>query len=435
MSTLRFLAVVVIFGAVSLAWVVLGASIGSRTRTLDQRLSQEMDSLLGPGVLAQPAPYLAAGKDIGRDDPSVTAPSSSTVAADVKHHYRYKGLLWYTALSLAFEGRYTVPARPGGAAATAAAESFFIFPLPQGVTAYDKLSVTLDESAWEVSSGAIAAGRCVVPVDRAAEHVVTVSYLTTGRDIWLYAPGGAPQALPRDGEQVISASGPLSELRDFSLTVTTDFRDIDYPKGTRSPSEPARPAAAGMAAVWEYANARTNQAMGVVVPARTNAGPIVARMSLFAPVSLFFFFCVLFTVVVLKKIPLHPMHYLFVAAGFFAFHILMAYLVDVLNIHASFWVSAAVSVLLVVSYMRLVAGMKFATAYVGLAQLIYLIGFSYAFFWVGRTGLTVTVGAVLTLFVLMQATGRVDWPEAFSRRPAPPAPPRPGGANGASGGS
>ena len=61
-----------------------------------------------------------------------------------------------------------------------------------------------------------------------------------------------------------------------------------------------------------------------------------------------FFFTVLFTVVVLKKVPLHPMHYLFISAGFFAFHILMAYLVDMINIHAAFWICAAVSVLLVV---------------------------------------------------------------------------------------
>jgi len=107
------------------------------------------------------------------------------------------------------------------------------------------------------------------------------------------------------------------------------------------------------------------------------------------------------------------------AAGFFAFHILLAYLADVVNIHPAFWISASVSVLLVVTYMRLVAGVKFALAYTGLAQLVYLVGFSYAFFWVGRTGLTITICAVVTLFVLMQATGRVNWHEFF-RRPARP---------------
>ena len=155
------------------------------------------------------------------------------------------------------------------------------------------------------------------------------------------------------------------------------------------------------------------------MPRRANAGPIVARMSLFAPVSLAFFFTVLLAVVVLKRIPLHPMHLLFVAAGFFAFHILLSYLADVMNIHPAFWLSAAVSVLLVTTYLRLVAGVKFAIIYAGAAQLVYLVGFSYAFFWVGRTGLTVTICAVVTLFVLMQATGRLNWHEVFAPRPAP----------------
>ena len=57
---------------------------------------------------------------------------------------------------------------------------------------------------------------------------------------------------------------------------------------------------------------------------------------------------------------------------------------------------------------------------VGLAQTVYLVGFSYAFFWQGMTGLTVTVGAIVTLFILMQATGRVDWFDVFARRNVPP---------------
>jgi hypothetical protein len=70
----------------------------------------------------------------------------------------------------------------------------------------------------------------------------------------------------------------------------------------------------------------------------------------------------------------------------------------------------------VVSYLRLVGGMRFALLEAGLAQLVFLVLFSYAFFFQGFTGLTVTVGAVLTLFVLMQLTGRVDWSEVFARR-------------------
>jgi inner membrane protein involved in colicin E2 resistance len=113
---------------------------------------------------------------------------------------------------------------------------------------------------------------------------------------------------------------------------------------------------------------------------------------------------------------LHPVNYFFLAAAFFAFHLLLAYLVDHLDIHASFLIASATSILLVVSYLRLVCGMRYALVRAGTAQLVFLVLFSYAFFFEGYTGLTVTVGAILTLFVMMQATARVDWGAVFAQR-------------------
>ena len=116
------------------------------------------------------------------------------------------------------------------------------------------------------------------------------------------------------------------------------------------------------------------------------------------------------------------MNYFFLSAAFFAFHLLLAYLVDHVNIHAAFLIASATSIALVVSYLRLVGGARFAFLQAGVAQLVFLVLFSYAFFFEGYTGLTVTVGSVLTLFVLMQATARVDWSDLFARK-APPLPP------------
>jgi inner membrane protein involved in colicin E2 resistance len=89
--------------------------------------------------------------------------------------------------------------------------------------------------------------------------------------------------------------------------------------------------------------------------------------------------------------------------------------VDHVDIHAAFVVASLTSVALVVSYLRIVRGTRFALREAGLAQLVFLVLFSYAFFFEGYTGLTVTIGAVVTLFVLMQATARVDWGAIFTR--------------------
>jgi asparagine N-glycosylation enzyme membrane subunit Stt3 len=45
--------------------------------------------------------------------------------------------------------------------------------------------------------------------------------------------------------------------------------------------------------------------------------------------------------------------------------------------------------------------------------------FSYAFFWKGFTGLSITIISILTLFVVMQVTGRIRWSEKFARKIMP----------------
>jgi hypothetical protein len=429
MTALRVIAIGLVFGAASLGWLVLGATVQNRTDSLDASLAAEMASLWGPKVLVQTSPWLAAKVEAGvckRDESASGALLASTVLADMRHTHRYKGLLWYSTFDVDFTGEYRLAAsevaKDGSRDGTVT--GMFMFPLPRGASTYHALSAEVDGKP--VALGSTASGWLAIPVDRGVEHVVTVHYVTGGQNAWVYSPGDAPAMETQDDKLVVSAVGErLCELKDFTLTARTDFADIDYPRGTLSPTTPAATEGQWTRAVWKAQNLITRQSMGIAMPRRANAGPIVARMSLFAPVSLAFFFTVLLAVVVLKGIPLHPMHLLFVAAGFFAFHILLSYLADVMNIHPAFWVSAAVSVLLVTTYLRLVAGVKFAVLYAGAAQLVYLVGFSYAFFWVGRTGLTVTICAVVTLFVLMQATGRLNWHEVFSSRPGPiPVPPR-----------
>ena len=150
------------------------------------------------------------------------------------------------------------------------------------------------------------------------------------------------------------------------------------------------------------------------MPRKINPGPMAARISFFAPVSLGFFFFLMFVISLLRGIQIHPMNYFFLAAAFFAFHLLLAYLVDHVSIHLAFVISSAVSIFLVVSYLRLVVGARFAAREAAIAQFIYLVAFSYAFFLKGFTGLAITIGSISTLFVVMQATGRIRWKEKFS---------------------
>ena len=85
---------------------------------------------------------------------------------------------------------------------------------------------------------------------------------------------------------------------------------------------------------------------------------------------------------------------------------------DHLPIFPAFALSSAVSVFLVVTYSRLFVGWRFALVEMALSQLVYLVVFSFTFFWQGFTGLAITVGAILTLFIMMQVTGRHEWGKA-----------------------
>jgi len=160
----------------------------------------------------------------------------------------------------------------------------------------------------------------------------------------------------------------------------------------------------------------------MTMPEKLQPGPLAGEISYAAPVSLFFFLFLIFIITTLRDIDLHPMNYFFLATAFFSFHLLLAYLVDHVSIHAAMVISSVVSVLLVVSYLRLVVGMRFAALEAGTAQLIYLVLFSYAFFWRGFTGLSITIIAIITLFVVMQATGRIRWSERFAARSRKPLP-------------
>jgi inner membrane protein involved in colicin E2 resistance len=195
--------------------------------------------------------------------------------------------------------------------------------------------------------------------------------------------------------------------------MTTDFPRIDFPENSISPTAKSQKGK-GWELDWQYANLISGIQIGMIMPKKINPGPFVSKISFFAPVSLFLFFFLVFIITAIRGIKLHPMHYFFLGAAFFSFHLLMAYLADHADITLAFFISAAVSVFLVVSYMRIVAGARFAFIETALAQLVYLVFFSYAFFWEGYTGLAITICCIATLFVVMQFTARIDWEKQFS---------------------
>ena len=151
----------------------------------------------------------------------------------------------------------------------------------------------------------------------------------------------------------------------------------------------------------------------MIVPEELNAGDIASRISFFAPISLLFFFVVVTIFGILAKNRLHPIHYAFLAATFLSFHLTFSYAADHVSMHVAFATASLVSCFLTFTYLARVKDQKYALVSTSL-QLLYLVVFSWSFFYqtdsgLGITGLIVTIVSVVTLFALMQLTAKLDW--------------------------
>jgi len=410
----QILALAFIFVCTTIAWAILGATIFSRTYGANEQLQGHVASTWGTAQQQTPptATYMVSepttsttvenGKLIvhnATNHRQIPLPlDASRIHVGIKLDPRQKGLLWYSTYAVDFAGDYVF--RNDSAEAQ---DVCFRLKFPAQKAIYDGLEMKVNDEAVPLSTddqGTV--GRASVPAKSQARF--HVAYRSQGLDSWKYQLA--------DG---------IAQARDFQLVMNTNFYNIDFADDTLSPTSKTL-IPGGWQLTWQYSNLVSGFQIGMTMPERLQPGPLAGNISYAAPVSLFFFFFLMFIITTMRNIDLHPMNYFFLATAFFAFHLLLAYLVDHISIHAAMVISSVVSVALVVSYLRLVVGMRFAALEAGTAQLIYLVLFSYAFFWKGFTGLSITVIAIITLFVVMQATGRIRWSERFAAKGRLPVP-------------
>jgi len=374
----RLIAIGGIWFACSIAWMVLGGTLMHRT---DEAASPwEVQGLWGPELKQAPLEvsyeitkrvsdtetfYDAAGNEHDRvvvrevlEDIPV-ALSGSEIEVDLELEHRRRGLAWFATYDVGFDARYRI-SNPTEVA----------------------VETTIDQGdlVWSES------------LEPGEVREYDLRYRSRGLESWHYA----------------LADGGQTRTENFSLAMTTNFEAVDFPTRTLSPSQ-QKQGSSGWEGQWTFDSLLASKDIGVTLPSRASPGPIAARITFFAPIALLFFFFVVGVLATSGQVKLHPMHFFMLGSGFFAFHLLFAYLVDHLTIAPAFGVASSVSLGLVASYTRLFTGWRFTLLKVALPQALYLVLFSFTFFWQGFTGLAITVGAIFTLFVMMQITGRVDW--------------------------
>lgn len=396
----RLIAIACIFVLTCVAWMILGASLSIRSNKANDRLEASVQSIWG-SAQAQIAPFGEIKNVIATTPPTVETlaihPEASKVDVAVDLDHRRKGLLWYATYRVRFNGTYTL--RNPDAEAK---EVKLILPLPAQDAIYDNLVFTANGQPLRLNyePARVSATMTVAPQEAVR---LNVGYASQGLGKWSYG----------------FAKG-IAEVSNLDLNIQTNFADVDFPDSSLAPTAKAQ-SGDGWRLTWNYKRLLTGYQIALAMPEKAQPGPLAANISFFAPVSLFFFFFVLWLLSTLRGIDIHPMNYFFLAAAFFAFHLLLAYLADHIDIHVAFGIAALVSIGLVVSYLRLVVNPRFAMREAAAAQAVYLVLFSYAFFLKGFTGLAVTIGAILTLFIAMQLTAKVRWEEKFGK-PVTPGP-------------
>jgi hypothetical protein len=327
-------------------------------------------------------------------------PEQSRINVQLTYEPKQKGLLWYRTYKADFTGTYLVK-NPTPIAQTI----YAAFKFPAADARYDAFSLRFGDKLTEKApeNGEIRESLLLPP---GAEVPLTIAYRATGMNQWVYSLKSAKR------------------LKNLHLAMTTNFGEINIPPSAESPTSRVV-AGEGRKLQWDYTDVIGANAIAMDMPAVTNPGYVAGRMTFFAPVSLLFFFAVLVIAGIREGTGLHPMNYFFLAAGCFAFQLLFAYLVDIVPLTSSFVISAAVSLSLVNGYLWRATSARFA-AISAVAQFAYMVLFSYSFFFEGLTGITITIGAIVTLALLMAFTARVKWDAAFNAGTVPPAIPQPG---------
>src|SRR6266851_5447327 len=222
----RISALVFIFVCTSIAWAILGSTILARTYS---PLSGELKSRVAAswGTAQEQTPPTASyqheeirmvtdKKGTKEIKTTSTVPlslesSKIDVALDLAH--RQKGLLWYSTYAVAFQGDYSFTNT-----SDSGQDVTFHLSFPSQQAVYDDLAMSVDNQPISVkNAGPGVEGTAHVATGRTS--VLHVGYRSQGLDSWRYKFG--------DG---------VSQIHNFTLTLHTNFKDIDFPENTISPT-------------------------------------------------------------------------------------------------------------------------------------------------------------------------------------------------------
>src|SRR5690349_10537312 len=242
----RIAAIVFIWFCTTIAWIVLGETIFSRTYSSDEKLQSRVGSTWGTKQEQGPprAHYLQNeprqveiennGKKTVRTEYVTTTYSipleSSQISVDLNLSHRQKGLLWYSTYAVKFAGVFGFTNNTSGEQMMT-----FSLPFPAQQAVYDGLTMDVNGQPLSLTTNSTSAwGQHLVKAGETA--ILHVGYRSQGMEAWNYKLGD-----------------DIAEARNFQLNMATDFKDIDFANNTLSPTEKHQ-TARGWELTWKYVN-------------------------------------------------------------------------------------------------------------------------------------------------------------------------------------
>ena len=209
--TRRIAPIVLIYLCAAAIWISLGTNVERRTEEYDRKLRGAVGELWGT-TQRQEAPTISC-KDATKWGDSSTL-QATTLAVDLNLEHRQKGLLWYSTYRVKFEGQYQI------ANTTNSRQKVNIeFKFPSMKAIYDDVKLLV--AGKEVPDLPLRKGILTRELSLAPGQIehVEVRYATNGMDEWWYDFGSN-----------------VRQVKNFSLTMNTDFDQIDFPENSVSPT-------------------------------------------------------------------------------------------------------------------------------------------------------------------------------------------------------
>src|SRR5688572_31969117 len=265
--TKRIIAIVAIFILTTIAWAILGGTILARTYDSGQVSSSRVESTWGtehnqgtPTALFKTHTQRATevvenGLRVTRyvtDEAVTPLPlESSKIDVNLNLGHRQKGLLWYSTYKVDFLGHYTFH---NPSMLEQSVQFDLRFPTARAI--YDNLTFTVDGKPVSLTTSNNAA-TAIAKIGANQVAQLTIGYKSQGLNEWRYSFGGSD----------------VSQVRDFNLRMKTNFKDIDFPDNTLSPSQKDE-TGNGWDLTWSYKNLLSGYQIAMAMPEKLQPGPL-----------------------------------------------------------------------------------------------------------------------------------------------------------------